>query len=402
MELIKKMKVTNLIFGAAVLLCVLFYLYWSGFVSSFSNEGFMPHGHCYLWQPGLVWTMLFSDLWIGMAYVSISICLYILVRRIRLPFSMMFLAFGAFIAACGATHFMEVYTLWFPNYWLAALVKVITALASVATAFLMFPLFPKVVQFAAGARLSEDRRRRLEIMNQDLQSRTDELLALNYELQSFSYSVSHDLRAPLRGINGFSEALLEDYSDKIDDKGREYLRYIQQGSNRMGQIIDDLLNLSKVTRTELKPSKLDLTAIAKDAINMEKSRDPARKVDTLIQEGVTGLGDQGLIRLVIENLISNAWKFSAKNAGARIEFGSILREGRTVYFVRDNGSGFDMKFANKLFGAFQRLHSPEEYEGTGIGLATAKRIIRRHGGDIEAESEPGKGTTFHFTLGVKL
>jgi signal transduction histidine kinase len=365
----------------------------------FSNEGYMPHGHCYLWQPALVWTMVITNLLIGLAYVSIALCLYVLVRRIKLPFSAMFLAFGAFIFACGGTHFVEIYTLWFPNYWLSAFVNVITAIASVATAILIFPLFPKVVEFVASARLSEERKKQLELMNAELERTTTELRTANKELEAFSYSVAHDLRSPLRGINGFSAALLEDYNDKLGAEGKEYLNYIQSGSRKMGHIIDDLLNLSKISRKDVTPKESDLTGFAKESLASLQLKDPHRNVSIFIQEGISAWADPGLMRLVIENLLSNAWKFTSKAVGARIEFGAKIQDNKTIYFVRDNGIGFEMNHAEKLFSPFQRLHSADEYEGTGIGLATVRRILNRHSGDIWAESETGKGTTFYFYVG---
>ena len=359
----------------------------------------MPHGHCYLWTPSLVWTMVIADGLIGLAYLSISICLYILVRRIRLPFSTMFLAFGAFIAACGATHFMSVYTLWLPNYWLDALIKVVTALASVATAILMIPLFPKVVEFAAAARLSEERKRQLEELNRKLQLRSEELVIANRELEAFSYSVSHDLRTPLRGIDGFSQALLEDYSDKLDAQGVQFLNYVRHGAQRMGNIIDSLLNLSRITRTELITHEMNLSQLARESVDNLQRQNPGRNVQIFIQDELKAFGDSSLIRMVLDNLLSNAWKFTSKSVDARIEFGARVEANELAYFVRDNGAGFDMKFSDKLFGAFQRLHSVEDYAGTGVGLATAKRIIDRHGGKIWAKSQAGEGTTFYFTVG---
>lgn len=394
-----KLTAVNIAFVCILLALAIFYVLESGHAGFFSSDGFMPHGHCYLWSPPLVWAMVLSDALIGLAYLSISICLYILVRRIRLPFSAMFLAFGVFIAACGATHFMEVYTLWVPNYWLAAFIKSVTAVASVATAFIMFPLFPKVVEFATAARLSEERGRQLEELNRALEARGEELVTTNRELESFSYSVSHDLRSPLRGIDGFSKALLEDYGERLDPVGREYLDNIRLGAQRMGRIIDDLLNLSRITRKDLTSDKLDLSAMVREILLHLSLLEPDRKVDIFVQGGAQVMGDMGLIQIVLENLLSNSWKFTRKVLGARIEFGVKSVDERQVYFVRDNGAGFDMKYSGKLFGAFQRLHSEEEFSGTGVGLATAKRIIERHSGRIWAESEVGKGTTFYFELG---
>ena len=370
--------------------------------SLFSEQGFMPHGHCYLWTPSLVWTMLITDTVIGFAYLSISICLYVLVRRIRLPFSAMFLAFGLFIGACGATHFMEVYTLWYPHYWLAAFIKVITAIASFATATIMFPLFPRVLDFAENARLSGERKRQLEILNAELIAKTEALMTANRELEAFSYSVSHDLRTPLRGVDGFSRALQEDYGNKLDAQGLEYLGYIRSGAQRMSKIIEDLLDLSRVTRTELREDEFDLSAIVIETNSALQRANSGRAVELKIESGIKAKGDVNLIRLVVENLLSNAWKFTSKIESAVIEFGldsSSSTPGEQVYFIRDNGVGFEMAKAAKLFSAFQRLHSTDEYVGTGVGLATAKRIIERHGGTIWVTSAPQQGTTFYFTIG---
>ena len=405
MNLIRKLTRVNTIFAlCCAVVAAWFMTAWSH--HEFSNDGFMPHGHCYLWTPTLVWTMVTTDLLIGLAYVSISICLYVLVRKIQLPFSAMFLAFGLFIAACGTTHFMEVYTLWYPNYWLAAFVKVITAIASVATAVIMFPLFPRVIQFADAARLSEDRRIQLEKLNQELLIKTEALTRLNQELESFSYSVSHDLRTPLRGIDGFSQALNEDYASRLDDQGREYLTFIRTGAQRMGKIIDDLLDLSRMARVEVRRQKFNLTLVAEETIQTLKAAaelgHAKSAVVVEIQKEMTVNGDANLLRLVLENLLSNAWKFTSKIQIPKIEVGQIASgtEGKSpTYFVRDNGVGFDMAYSAKLFAAFQRLHTFEDYAGNGIGLATTKRIIERHGGAIWAESQIGVGTTFFFTIG---
>ena len=401
---ISKLRNINAIFALSCGLVAVGFLFRAWLSGSFSSVGFMPHGHCYLWQPSLVTTMVITDVLIGLAYVSISLCLYVLVRRIQLPFSAMFLAFGLFIAACGTTHFMEVLTLWYPAYWAAAFVKVITAMASVATALIMFPLFPRVIEFASAARLSEERKKQLEVLNLALEARTQELMVANRELEAFSYSVSHDLRSPLRGIDGFSKALSEDYKDRLDPQAQEYLGFVRTGAQRMGQIIDDLLNLARVTRLQVRPQNIDLSSIARETLDDLAQREPQREVTTLVQEGMVLKADSGLLRNVMENLLSNAWKFTGKSIGAHIEVGAMRltdpsSKSDLVYFVRDNGAGFDMAYASKLFGPFQRMHSVEEFAGTGIGLATTRRILERHGGSIRAESAPGKGTTFYFTVG---
>jgi PAS domain S-box-containing protein len=221
----------------------------------------------------------------------------------------------------------------------------------------------------------------------------------NQELETFSYSVSHDLRAPLRGIDGFSQALEEDCGERLDEVGRQHLKRIRAAASRMGLLIDALLQLSRVSCTELRMSAVDLSALARSVVGDLRERDPRRKVECAVAEGAKARGDPTLLRSVLENLLGNAWKFTAKREDARIEFGVETGTGSPVYCVRDNGAGFDMKDAGKLFGPFQRLHRADEFPGTGIGLATVQRIVRRHGGQVCAESAVGKGTAIHFTLG---
>lgn len=233
---------------------------------------------------------------------------------------------------------------------------------------------------------------------QALQMAVVDLEATNAELEAFSYSVSHDLRAPLRALDGFSQALVEDSGDRLDDGAREYLQRIRAASQRMGRLIDDLLTLSRITRSKVERKSTDLSEIA-DAILAElRDGDPDRTVSVRLQPGIFGDGDPRLLRILLGNLIGNAWKFTSQRTSAEIEFGTTEEDGRTVYFVRDNGAGFSMEYADKLFAPFKRLHSAAEFDGTGIGLATVSRIIARHGGRIWAEAEPDAGATFYFTL----
>lgn len=235
---------------------------------------------------------------------------------------------------------------------------------------------------------------------QELAQRNTEVEATNAELESLCYSVSHDLRTPLRGIDGFSQALLEECGEKLDAKGKEYLSRARAASQRMGQIIDDLLRLTRMTRNKMQLEEVNLSHIAQTVAAELQSREPERPVELGVAPGAMAKGDRDLLRIVLENLLGNAWKFTAKQPKARIEFGVTQSEGKAVYFVRDDGAGFDMAYADKLFGAFQRLHQAGEYEGTGIGLATVKRIIQRHGGRVWAEGKVGKGATIYFTLGA--
>lgn len=225
-----------------------------------------------------------------------------------------------------------------------------------------------------------------------------ELEQVNQELEMFAYSISHDLRAPLRSIDGFSLALLEDHAEQLDHEGEDYLRRIRAASKRMASMIDAILHLSRIGRYEMRRKQVNLSALAQDIAADLKVTDPDRQVEFVIAEGVVVSGDPTLLRIALENLIGNAWKFTQKHESARIEFGVMGRGKKTFYYVRDDGVGFDMKYVDKLFVPFQRLHSTMEYTGTGIGLASVQRVVRRHGGDIWAESVLNKGTTFYFTL----
>jgi signal transduction histidine kinase len=255
-------------------------------------------------------------------------------------------------------------------------------------------------RIASERRRAEDDRRMKSELEQRVAERTHQLDAANKELEAFSYAVSHDLRAPLRSIDGFSQALIEDCADRLDEQGHQYLQRIRNATQRMGTLIDDLLMLSRVTRTEMRRELTDLTQTTRSVITGLEIVEPGRKVECQVQERMVADSDPRLIRIVLENLLGNAWKFTQRTNPARIQVGSTTDDaGTPVYFVRDNGVGFDMTYADKLFGAFQRLHAASDFPGTGIGLATVQRIIHRHGGHVWAEGETGKGASFHFTLG---
>ncbi|HEX2249446.1 MAG TPA: response regulator [Gemmatimonadales bacterium] len=226
-----------------------------------------------------------------------------------------------------------------------------------------------------------------------------ELEHKNRELESFSYAVSHDLRAPLRRIDSFSRAVLESQSDRLDDTGRKFLTRVREASQHMAQLIDDVLYLSKVTRAELREQEVDLSAVASTILERLGEGAPDRKVELKIRPGIIVTGDGQLLKIALTNLLENAWKFTGSQPDARIEFGITYSAGEPTYFVRDNGAGFDMTYAARLFGPFQRLHAQHEFPGSGIGLATVQRIIHRHGGRVWAEGLVGQGATFYFTLG---
>jgi PAS domain S-box-containing protein len=635
-----------------------------------SADGFMPHGHCYLWRPALVWLHVISDTLVALAYTSIPFTLLYFVRRRRdLPFHWMFLCFGLFIIACGTTHVMEIWTLWTPTYWLAGVIKAITAAASLPTAVLLIKLVPQLIAIPTPqqlARAHHELQRAHEVLERRVQERTAELTRKNRELaseiaerkrtqdalvksegrmrllfeagiigiittdadgtvraanrayldmlgysqadvaagairvaditppeyrerdaaartrlratgsaparekeyvhtdgtrvpvlvggaaiegsgdeiiafvldlterkraeeairglekqreadaklaalleaapdamvivdpdgrivrvnaeaeklfgyardelldrpvdlllfarliggsqrqtgmrrdgsefpaeirhapistgdgmlvmstirdvterdraeqalrsakdaaeaacgelESFSYSVAHDLRSPLRAMNGYATTLLEDYGTRLDDDARDRLARIVAGARRMGDIIDALLLLARLSRTEPRREPVDLGQLAHKVVEQLRAGEPGRAVDFVAAEGLVVQGDPELLRLLLDNLLGNAWKFTGKQPAARIEIGCDTTDTSTVYYVRDNGAGFDISFADKLFAPFKRLHVPSEFPGTGVGLATVQRIVRRHGGRVWAESAEGCGATFRFTL----
>jgi light-regulated signal transduction histidine kinase (bacteriophytochrome) len=234
---------------------------------------------------------------------------------------------------------------------------------------------------------------------QALQRRTEELAGANKELEAFSYSVSHDLRAPLRTMTGFSDFLMEDYGDKLDEEGKELLERIKAAGAKMNALIEDILSLSRISRQEMSIEEVDLGDMARAFVEELKRTQPERPVDIRIQENLKTRGDPRLLDVALSNLIRNAWKYTGKTENPVIELGAFERHGETVYYVRDNGAGFDMAHADNLFAPFRRLHTDTEFPGTGVGLAIVERVIRRHGGRVWAEGQVGRGACFYFTVG---
>ena len=247
-------------------------------------------------------------------------------------------------------------------------------------------------------RLNAELEGRVRERTAELEAANRELEAANREVESFAYSVSHDLRQPLRALDGFSQILLDDYGAALDEDGRSHLQRIIAADRRMGALIDALLELSRLSRGDLVRERLDITELARGIAGELAEAEPERAVECVVAEGLSAYADRRLVRALLANLLGNAWKFTAKHDTARIEVGAEDADGELVFFVRDDGAGFDMAYSGKLFGAFQSLHSPGEFEGLGIGLATVLRIVRRHGGRVWAEGEVGKGATFFFTL----
>ncbi len=283
-----------------------------------------------------------------------------------------------------------------------------------AVDYLVKPVVPefvrsKVAVFVELAKKSELLRRQTQLLVESEQAAQElaetraelvrDLEHKNRELQTFSYAVSHDLRAPLRRIDSFSRAVIESQGERLDEQGRRYLERVREASQHMSQLIDDVLYLSRVTRADLRDQDVDLSALVTLILSRLQESEPTRQVEIKVRPGVIVTGDGQLLRIALENLLENAWKFTSKQPEARIEFGVTQASGEPTYFVRDNGAGFDMTYADRLFGPFQRLHSQGEFAGSGIGLATVQRIIHRHGGQVWAEGLVGQGATFQFTLG---
>jgi two-component system, sensor histidine kinase and response regulator len=283
-----------------------------------------------------------------------------------------------------------------------------------AVDYLVKPVVPefvrsKVAVFVELAKKTELLRRQTRLLAESEQAARElaearaelvrDLEHKNRELESFSYAVSHDLRAPLRRIDSFSRAVLESQGDRLDEAGQKFLSRVREASQHMSQLIDDVLYLSRVTRTELREQEVDLSELAGLMLARLQEAEPQRQVELKIRPGVVVTGDGQLLRIALENLLENAWKFTGKQPNPRIEFGVTHVSGEPTYFVRDNGAGFDMTYASRLFGPFQRLHAQDEFPGSGIGLATVQRIIHRHGGRVWAEGLVGQGATFQFTLG---
>jgi two-component system, sensor histidine kinase and response regulator len=283
-----------------------------------------------------------------------------------------------------------------------------------AVDYLVKPVVPefvrsKVAVFVELAKKNELLRRQTELLRTSEQEARElaetraelvrDLEHKNRELESFSYAVSHDLRAPLRRIESFSRAVQDSQGERLDQDGRRYLDRVREASQQMSQLIDDVLYLARVTRAEMREQEVDLSGLVTLLVDRMREAEPGRQVELKVRPGLTVLGDGQLLRIAVENMLENAWKFTAKTASARIEFGLANVAGEPSYFVRDNGAGFDMAYVDRLFGPFQRLHLATEFPGTGIGLATVQRIIHRHGGQVWADGLPGQGATFHFTIG---
>lgn len=405
----------------------------------FNTAYFMPHGSCYLWKPGLVGLHVFSDVIIASAYYSIPIFLFYFVsKREDLPFNWIFLLFAAFIISCGTNHVLEVWTLWHPDYWVSGFSKLVTALVSAYTAIQLVPLLPKALALPSPAELEaanqalsteiserklvekelrdykenleklvSQRTTELAHINEQLkeeiterkesEKRLAQLLAevetVNQELDSFAYIVSHDLKAPLRGIDSLANWFLEDYRDRVDSEGQELLNLLKTRVEKMHNLIDGILQYSRVGRMEEEKQVVNLNALLEDVIDMI---DPPKEIEIQIQEKLPNIiGERTRLQQLFQNLLSNAIKYIDKPSG-KIIIGYVEDGDDWKFSVSDNGIGIDAEHHFRIFQIFQKLSA--ESNSTGIGLAVANKIVDLHGGKIWVESEVGQGSTFFFTL----
>lgn len=346
----------------------------------------MAHEVCYLREPRLIWLHVTSDILIGAAYVSISTTLAYLVYKASrdIPFNWVFLAFGLFIVSCGLTHFMEVWVIWEPVYWMSGYVKIVTAAASVATAIALFPLVPKIFRLIEAARKSE--RRRVEIEQ------------LNADLERFNYSVAHDLRAPLRGISGFGHLLRQEFGGQLPPRAHDYIEKMQRSASQMDALISDLLKYAMVGRQELRRQPVAVADTVRDVESLLEGEITERQALFKISAPLpTVLADPTLLQVVLLNLLSNAIKFVAPGVRPEVEVSAQVAERHATIFVTDNGLGVPPEARQQIFRVFERFHP--EHPGTGIGLAIAHRAIERLDGRIGLDHAPtGTGTRFWIEL----
>lgn len=385
------------------------------FSSILSTSQWPARWQCGEWSSFNGWLYILSDFAIWLAYFMIPIVLtYFLVKKKeQLPFKRIFALFIAFILACGLTHLIDAIIFWWPAYNLSALIRFITAVVSMGTVFGLVKVIPRAMNMRTPEELLKeinDRKivedqlslkvKELEKLNREMAIREEKMQELKNELEAFSYSVSHDLRSPLRTIHGFSQALEEDFAHKLPDKAKDYLRRVSAASVRMGHLIDDLLELSRISRKDFNKQQVDVNLLIDDIVSLYDTK-TKENTEFIVHPNLKVQADKGLLRIVFENILGNAIKYAdPEKNNIRIEVGTEEINGKTAFFVKDNGLGFDMKYADRLFGAFQRLHNDKDIEGTGIGLATVRRIVTRHNGKVWAVSEEKKGATFYFTLNV--
>lgn len=344
----------------------------------------LPQGQALHWQPDVLWLNVLPDLAVAIACLAIAVALIRVSRRSQhLPFQGLLLWSALLTLAYGLSHVVSVWNVWHADYWLEGWVKVLVAAAAIPTAWLVWRATPHILSLPAP---------------QQLQQANESLARANREMEAFTASVSHDLRSPLSSVAGQAGLLEISLGEQATDDQRRRLHRIQAGVKQMSELIEALLTLSRITRQPLQSEPVDVTALAQDIVADLRLQEPAREVNIAIQPDMTLRGDRRLIGTVLANLIGNAWKFTARTDRPQIDVGLTQADSQLTLHVRDNGAGFDMAYLEKLFKPFQRLHSPSEFPGSGIGLATVQRIIERHGGRVWARGKPQEGAAFYCVL----
>ncbi|MBA3901095.1 MAG: GHKL domain-containing protein, partial [Bacteroidetes bacterium] len=353
---------------------------------------------CGEWSDFHGWLYIISDIFIGLAYtgIPIIILIYVWKKNKNVPFQHIFLLFGAFILFCGLTHFMDAIIFWWPAYRLSALIRFFTAVVSIATLIALYKILPDIFSLKTSAQFKHELEQRI-IAEERLRAKNEELTLANRDLESFTYSVSHDLRAPLRAINTYSSFLNEDNYEQLDEQGKKYVNNIRVNSQKTEALILDLLRFSRVSQRGLNYAAIDMNKMVNELVDNVK-RDYQKPLKIEIEKLPEIYADAALIRQLMENLISNAFKYSNKTENPEIQIGVINQQAGKVFFVKDNGIGFDMKYYDKIFQVFQRVHSEADYDGTGVGMAIAKRIVEKHGGEIWAEGKVHEGAIFYFSI----
>jgi signal transduction histidine kinase len=350
----------------------------------FSTDQFTPAGGSYLWTSALIWMHAIPDLLMALVCFAIPFLLIHVSRRRRdLALTWLGGLFGFGVFAAGLMHLFALWNIWHAEYWLQAIAKILSVVAIVPALLLLWRYLPELLSLPS---------------QRQLRHANESLARANRELEAFTASVSHDLRSPLTTIAGQAGLLELSIGATATDDQRRRLQRIQGSVKQMSELIDALLVLSRISRHTLLRELVDVSALTESAVADLRQRDPERSVEVKVQPGMSVHGDRRLIANLVDNMISNAWKFTSKVPEARIEIGQNIEGSMSTLFVRDNGAGFDMTYATKLFQPFQRLHSPSEFAGSGVGLATVARIVDRHGGRIWAEAKPSQGAVFYFTL----
>lgn len=357
------------------------------FLARLFTSDFMPHGHCFFWRPEILWLHVLSDFAIGLAYYLIPFALFQFVRRRKdLVFNWMFILFAVFILACGTTHFMNIWTMWHGTYRLDGIIKLVTALASISTAILLYPLIPKALALKSPAQL--------EI---EVQARTRELMEANKELEQFAYVASHDLQEPLRTVSNYVDLLSVKTVQKLSPEEREYLKIAMEGAERAQHLIRDLLEFSRAGAKGDEPKMVDMNDVVRKALANLQAQTQSAKADIRVDLLPKVTADASQMLHLIQNLLSNAIKYRG-SAPLKVVVSAAEKSDEWVFTVEDNGIGIDAQYHEKVFALFQRLHDRRKYPGTGIGLSICKKIVERHKGKIKIESQLGKGARFLFTL----